>query len=162
MKQVGDFTQWFEMALDVRKNSLYGRLLIAASLSSVLVQPLNCLPFFVHFWGGTEAGKTVGLMLAASVWADPRPGRYIQTFNSTAVGKERSAAFVYNMPLIMDELQIASSRESFDQEIYKLSEGVGKTRGNKAGGVDERLHGVTASSPTGKCPSQGFPVVVGQ
>ena len=76
-------------------------------------------------------------MLAASVWADPRLGRYIQTFNSTAVGKERSAAFVYNLPLIMDELQIASNRESFDQEIYKLSEGVGKTRGNKSGGVDE-------------------------
>lgn len=37
VKQVGDFTRWFEMALDVRKNSLYGRLLIAASLSSVLV-----------------------------------------------------------------------------------------------------------------------------
>lgn len=137
VKQMGDFTEWLEMALDIRQNSLYGRLLIAASLSSILVQPLNCLPFFVHFWGDTEAGKTVGLMLAASVWADPRLGRYIQTFNSTAVGKERSAAFVYNLPLIMDELQIASNRESFDQEIYKLSEGVGKTRGNKSGGVDE-------------------------
>lgn len=155
VKQVGDFTQWLEMALDVRKNSLYGRLLIAASLSSVLVQPLNCLPFFVHFWGGTEAGKTVGLMLAASVWADPRPGRYIQTFNSTAVGKERSAAFVYNMPLIMDELQIASSRESFDQEIYKLSEGVGKTRGNKAGGVDETPTWCNCILTNGEMPITG-------
>ena len=137
VKQVGEYTQWLEMASEIRKTSLFGRILLAASFSSILVQPLNCLPFFVHFWGGTEAGKTVGLMLAASVWADPRLGRYIQTFNSTAVGKERFAAFVCNLPLILDELQITSSRENFDQEIYKLSEGVGKTRGNKAGGVDD-------------------------
>ncbi len=137
VKQIGDYTQWLEMALEIRKSSLFGRILLAASFSSVFVQPLNCLPFFVHLWGGTEAGKTVGLMLAASVWADPRLGRYIQTFNSTAVGKERSAAFVCNLPLIMDELQITSNRENFDQEIYKLSEGVGKTRGNKTGGVDD-------------------------
>ncbi len=155
VQQVGDFPTWLEMALEIRKTSLYGRLLIAASLSSVLVQPLNCLPFFVHFWGGTEAGKTVGLMLAASVWANPRIGRYIQTFNSTAVGKERSAAFVYNLPLIMDELQIASSRENFDSEIYKLSEGTGKTRGNKAGGVDETPTWCNCIITNGEMPITG-------
>lgn len=136
VRSEGDYGTWLDMAREIRKKSIYGRILIAASLASVLVKPLNCLPFFTHFWGGTEAGKTVGLMLAASVWADPRPGRYIQTFNSTAVGKERSAAFVCNLPLIMDELQIAGTRENFDKEIYYLSEGVGRTRGNKTGGVD--------------------------
>ena len=109
---------------------------MAAAFASVLVKPLNCLPFFLHLWGGTEAGKTVGEMLAASVWADPRVGRYIQTFNSTVVGKERAAAFVGNLPLILDELQIAGSQSGFDKDIYMLSEGVGRTRGNKQGGVD--------------------------
>lgn len=137
VKPFGNYDKWLELAKDVRKESIYGRLLMAASVASVLVQPLNCLPFFLHLWGGTEAGKTVGEMLAASVWADPRVGRYIQTFNSTAVGRERAAAFVGNLPLIMDELQIANGQASFDKDIYMLSEGVGRTRGNKQGGVDQ-------------------------
>ena len=53
-------------------------------------------PFFVHLWGvDSGTGKTVGLMLAASVWGDPQIGRYIQTFNSTAVGLEKTAAFQF-------------------------------------------------------------------
>lgn len=136
VKEVGSFETWLQLAKGIRQESIYGRILMAASFASVLVKPLNCLPFFLHLWGGTEAGKTVGEMLAASLWADPRVGRYIQTFNSTFVGKERAAAFVGNLPLIMDELQIANGQGSFDKDIYMLSEGVGRTRGNKVGGVD--------------------------
>lgn len=136
VKTHGSYEKWLELATAIRKESIYGRLLMAASFASVLVKPLNCLPFFLHLWGGTEAGKTVGEMLAASLWADPRMGRYIQTFNSTLVGKERAAAFVGNLPLILDELQIAGTQSSFDKDIYMLSEGVGRTRGNKHGGVD--------------------------
>ena len=76
-------------------------------------------------------------MLATSVWANPEPGRFMHTFNSTAVGREKSAAFVNSMPLIMDELQIVSDKKQFDKDIYMLSEGAGKTRGNKTGGVDK-------------------------
>lgn len=136
VKSSGSYEKWLELAKGIRRESIYGRILMAASFASVLVKPLNCLPFFLHLWGGTEAGKTVGEMLAASLWADPRVGRYIQTFNSTIVGKERAAAFVGNLPLILDELQIANGQSSFDKDIYMLSEGVGRTRGNKQGGVD--------------------------
>ena len=63
-------------------------------------------------------------------------GKYIHTFNSTAVGMEKAAAFCNSMPLILDELQIMANRKSFDEDIMKLAEGVGRTRGNKLGGVD--------------------------
>ena len=72
----------------VRSGNVFPRLILAASFASVLVKPLGGLPFFLHIWGGTEVGKTVGLMLAASVWANPEVGRYIHTFNSTSVGRE--------------------------------------------------------------------------
>lgn len=133
----GNYSDWLEICRDIRQKSLYGRIILAASFASALVKPLSCLPFFVHLWGGTEAGKTVGLMLAASVWANPEMGRFIHTFNSTAVGREKSAAFVNSMPLILDELQIQSDKKQFDKDIYMLSEGVGRTRGNKNGGVDK-------------------------
>jgi len=62
-------------------------------------------------------------------------GKYIQTFNSTAVAQELSAGFVNSMPLILDELQIVKDKKDFDQMIYQLSEGVGRARGQKTGGL---------------------------
>ena len=91
------------------------KILLVAAFASVLVEPCSCLPFFVHVCGGTETGKTVGLMLAASVWANPEMGKYIHTFNSTAVAQELSAGFVNSLPLILDELQIIKDRKDFDQ-----------------------------------------------
>lgn len=131
----GKYEKWLDVAKQSRQGSIYARVVLAASFSSVLAEPLGVLPFFVHFWGGTEAGKTVALMLGASVWADPTMGKYIHTFNSTAVGQEKSAGFVNSMPLIFDELQILADKKSFDNLIYMLSEGIGKSRGNKTGGM---------------------------
>lgn len=135
VKQKGSFEKWLDVAREVRGGSIYGRIVLAASFSSVLVEPCGCLPFFVHLWGGTETGKTVALMLAASVWANPEMGKYIHTFNSTAVAQELSAGFVNSLPLILDELQIQKDKKDFDQLIYQLSEGVGRSRGAKVGGL---------------------------
>lgn len=137
VKAVGSFDKWLELVKKIRKGRVPARIILAASFASAAVKPLSCLAFFVHLWGGTEAGKTVALMLAASVWASPEMGRYIHTFNSTSVGMEKSAAFCNSMPLILDEFQMISSRKGFDEDVMKLAEGVGKTRGNKLGGVDK-------------------------
>lgn len=135
VQETGSYTKWREMALKVRSGGVIGRILLAASFSSVLVGPCNALPFFVHLWGGTEAGKTVALMLAASVWANPKSGKYVRTFNSTQVGQELFAGFVNSMPLILDELQIIGNRQDFDKIIYTLAEGIGRSRGAKTGGL---------------------------
>ena len=82
--------------------------------------------------------NTVGLLLAASVWANPEIGVYIQTFNATEVGKELGAAFCNSLPLIIDELQLVKdNRKDFDRMIYQLSEGVGRARGRKQGGLQK-------------------------
>ena len=133
----GSLEKWLELVRGIRKGGIPARILLAAAFSSALVKPLCGLPFFVHLWGGTEVGKTVGLMLATSVWANPELGRYIHTFNSTAVGREKSAAFVNAMPLVLDELQIVADRKTFDKDIMMLAEGAGRTRGTKSGGIDK-------------------------
>lgn len=132
----GKYDKWLELAKDSRTGNVITRIILASSFASVLVKPLGGLVFFVHLWGASEAAKTVGLLFAASVWADPELGRYAHTFNSTIVGNEKSAAFVNSMPLVIDELQIIRDKKDFDKEIYTLSEGAGRTRGNKNGGVD--------------------------
>lgn len=142
IKEHGSRQKWIDCCKSVRagktKGAVIARVMLAASFASALVKPCNCLPFFVHLWGGSETGKTVGLLLAASVWADPEIGKYIQTFNATDVGKELGAAFYNSLPLILDELQLVKdNRKDFDKMIYQLSEGVGRTRGKKTGGLQK-------------------------
>ena len=138
IKESGDYEIWKEEIRKIRRESVTAKILLAASFASVLVQPLGANPFFVHLWGGESGtGKTVGLMAAASVWANPERGAYIQTFNSTEVGHERLAAFLNSLPVCIDELQLAKDkRGNVNFNVYQLAQGVGRTRGNKNGGVD--------------------------
>lgn len=131
-------TTWLDIAQRLRRESDVAKILLAASFASVLVEPVGALPFFVHIWGiDSGTGKTVGLMLAASVWGNPAVGEYIQTFNGTVVGHEKTAAFLNNLPLILDELQLSrDGRGNLNFDVYKLAQGVGRTRGNRSGGVD--------------------------
>lgn len=138
IKSAGSRQAWLDLARYLRQGNVMARIVLAASFASPLVSPCGSLPFFVHLWGGESGtGKTVALMLAASVWASPEMGRYIQTFNSTVVGREKLAAFLNHLPLIVDELQLAKdSRGKLAFDVYALAEGVGRTRGNKNGGID--------------------------
>lgn len=137
VKMEGSCNAWLYAMQDLRKEKSPGRLFLAASFASAILEPCGLLPFFLHAWGGTETGKTVGLMIAASVWASPRLGDYILTFNSTLVGQEMTASFLNSLPMCIDELQIQSSAgiKDFDKIIYQLTEGVGRTRGAKYGGL---------------------------
>ena len=137
VKSSGSREAWVNVMRNLRSEKSPGRLFLAASFASVILEPCGLLPFFLHAWGGTETGKTVGLMIAASVWACPKLGEYVTTFNSTIVGQEMNAAFLNSLPMCIDELQIQSSSgiRDFDRIIYQLTEGVGRTRGAKTGGL---------------------------
>ena len=142
IQEHGSRESWLDCVRAVRSGKTPGnvvaRIVLAASFASVLVGPCHCLPFFVHLWGGSETGKSLSLVLAASVWANPEIGVYIQTFNATEVGKELGAAFCNSLPLIIDELQLVKdNRKDFDRMIYQLSEGVGRARGRKQGGLQK-------------------------
>lgn len=135
----GNYADWLAEAQKCRTETLTARIMLAASFASPLIAKIGALPFFAHLWGvDSGTGKTVALMLAASVWGNPEVGQYIQTFNATQVGHEKTAAFLNNIPMIIDELQLSKDphgKSRFD--VYQLAQGVGRTRGNKAGGVDK-------------------------
>ena len=143
----GSETKWLETAAEVREMSTTVKIILA----------LNCLPFFVHLWGvDSGTGKTVALMVAASVWGDPAVGAYVKTFDGTVVGMEKTAAFLNNLPFCLDELQLAKDskgRTTFD--VYKLAQGVGRTRGNRSGGVDLTPTWRNCILTTGESPLTG-------
>ena len=139
VKPEGSRNAWLYAMQDLRKEKSPGRLFLAASFASAILEPCGLLSFVLHAWGGTGVGKSVALMIAASVWACPKMGEYISTFNSTSVGQEMTASFLNSLPMCMDELQIQSSAgiRDFDRLIYQLTEGVGRTRGAKTGGLQK-------------------------
>jgi len=150
VSQKGKKAVWKDEIIKVRKYSVPAKIVIAASIASVLVPVCNAQVFFTHLWSSTSGtGKTVALMCAASVWGDPELGKYIQTFNSTQVGQERYAAFLNHLPLMIDELQLGN-RDRFS--VYQLSEGVGRTRGNKTGGIDRTATWANSVIATGETP----------
>ena len=154
IRSQGDYEQWKKTAIECREKSLTARIVLAASFASALIQPLGGLPFFVHLWGvDSGTGKTVALMLAASVWGSPEMGEYIQTFNSTEVGHEKTAAFLNSLPFLIDELQLSKDshgRSRFD--VYRLAQGVGRTRGTKSGGIERTPTWRNTILTTGESP----------
>ena len=159
IKSAGKREKWLEVALAIRKTNIMARIVLAASFASALVSPCGSLPFFVHLWGGESGtGKTVAMMLAASVWGNPEMGRYIQSFNSTKVGQEKLAAFLNHLPLFLDELQIergARGNRTGTFDVYQLAEGVGRTRGTKTGGIDKTPTWANCIITTGESPITG-------
>lgn len=137
IKEVGNYEEWKEVCKKVRQESKVAHLLLASSFASTLNQMLGVLPFVVHIWGGTGTGKTVGLMLAMSVWGNPEVGKLVRTLNATQVALARYAAFVHDIPFAGDELQTIKNRwDSFDNLVMYLTEGVDRGRGKAYGGIE--------------------------
>lgn len=155
VKQAGSLETWLGCVSEIRTGaSVAARIMLASAFASVLVGPLNALPFITHCWSNVSGiGKTVSLMAAGSVWANPRQGEYLKTFNSTNVGIEMMAGFYGDLPLCMDELCLKDGRrEQFDAMIYSYCEGVGRTRGSKNGGLQRTLSWHNCLISTGEEP----------
>lgn len=150
----GSFEDWLKVAKQCRDESVPAHIMLAASFAAPLLKIVGSLPFFVHLWnpvGGS--GKTVCLMLAASIWGNPELGRYIQTLNATQVGMEKTAAFLNQLPYCMDELQLSKDSNGKTKiDVYQLAEGIGRTRGNKSGGVDATSRWHCCFLTTGESP----------
>lgn len=157
IKASGSETAWFKTALECRKMSVTARIMLAASFASPILSLVGSLPFFVHLWGvDSGTGKTVALMLAASVWGNPALGSYIQTFNATQVGQEKTAAFLNHLPYCMDELQLTKdSRGKTNFDVYQLAQGVGRTRAKRNGGVELTPTWSCCFLTTGESPLTG-------
>ncbi len=149
----GDYESWKKKMQDLRQESETLHFMIATAFASTLIEILHINPFIVHLWGKSGTGKTVALMIAMSVWGNPKIGHLVKNLNSTSVGLERLSAFLNNIPFACDELQaIKSKYMNFNELIYSLTQGEGKSRGTIDGGIQEQLKWNCAFLTTGEEP----------
>jgi uncharacterized protein (DUF927 family) len=114
VKAQGDRGKWLEAAEQARRD-LRGRLVLAASFASPLIS-LTGTNIFVGNCGARAArGKNGRAVSRGKRWGDPRI--LTKTFNSTAVGLERIAAFFHSLPLTLDELQTIKDKFSIMQML---------------------------------------------
>ncbi len=134
----GNYEEWKEEMRKLRQKSKTLRFMMAASFASPLVEIFKINTFIVHLWGKSGNGKTLTEMVCASIWGNPSKGKLLVTLNSTEVALERLLNFFRNLPLFLDELQITKEKDSnYDKLVYLLTEGKGRDRGTKDGGLQE-------------------------
>lgn len=150
---------WYEHIKEIRRSGrIEPKFMLAASFASILVNVLGGLPFFVDLWGETEGGKTVTLMVAASVWANPSESRYIGDFKTTDVALEAKADMLNNLPMILDDTSKLSARirDNFEGIVYDLCSGKGKSRSNKELGINRENRWSLAILTNGERPLQSY------
>lgn len=138
----GSVDIWMDLILQIRETTRIHyepQLVMAGAFASVLIKPLNMLPFILNVFGGSGKGKTVALMLAASIWADPGENRYITDALSTQNAFEIREDILNNLPLMIDDFSKIQDRfdNGFQDLIYMLCSGRGKARSNIDLGLNE-------------------------
>ena len=159
IEQKGSREIWYTHIKELRRaGRIETKFLLAASFSSILVSLLGGLPFIVDLWGETEGGKTVSLMVAASVWANPGENRYIGDFKTTDVALEAKADMLNNLPMILDDTSKVSARirDNFEGFIYDLCSGKGKSRSNKELGINRENRWNMVTLTNGERPIQSY------
>ena len=159
IKEHGDINIWTDHVKKLRASGkMEIKVMLAASFASILLEPCDLLPFIVDLWGETEGGKTVTLMLAASVWADPSNNAYISDYKTTDTALEARADMLNSLPLILDDTSKVSGRLKQNMEglIYDICSGKGKSRSNKALGINRENTWQLATLTCGEKPLQEY------
>lgn len=148
--QNGTMERWIEHMAPHRSREKF-RFILAASFAAPLLRIVKQRIFFVYNWGGSKGGKTAALKAALSVWGDPE--RLMVNFNATQVGLERTAAFYCDLPLGIDERQLAGNNQgALEKIVYMIASGTGKIRGAKSGGIQTVHQWRTVALATGEEP----------
>lgn len=136
----GHRDKWYSLVKEIRARKQTEVLInIAASFASVLVEPCGALPFIVSLWGGTGIGKTVVLMLATSIWADPSEGAYMTDAKATNTAMEIRLNILNSLPMTLDDMAQVKNQydEDFSQLIYRWCAGKGRDRSNASLGLNK-------------------------
>lgn len=139
IRKGGKREKWYELVKSIRATDrLEPKIYIASAFASVLIEPLNALPFIINLWGDTGKGKTVALMLAASIYAYPGNNEYVTDPKSTITALETRTNFLNNFPVLIDDMSQIKNKfdDDFSTLVYFLCSGKGKERSNVNLGIN--------------------------
>lgn len=134
----GKLEEWTDFFKERRKYNNISRIVMASAVTSILLKDIKQNGFTVHIWGESEFGKTVCCMVGQSIFGNPSQtgGKGIGiNFNLTNAGLEYSLNTYNNIPLFINEMQHQKDATDYDKLLFLISEGKGRTRATKSGGL---------------------------
>lgn len=149
----GSLDTWTSFISKFRNNVKF-RFMLAASAAAPLLKILDQRSFVLYNWGSSRSGKTAALKAALSIWGMPE--EILGSFNTTQVGLEYMAALFNDLPLGLDERQLAGQlqfqQEKLENIVYMITSGRGRWRGKKDGGLQKVQFWRTIVIATGEEP----------
>jgi len=133
-KPHGTWEGWAE-AMQLVTNFPLMYIAMYAGACAPLLKLLRLPGFVVDFSGETSGGKTTALRFAASVWGKPSESypTAMYSWDATKVWIERTAGFLHNLPLVLDETKRARHPRIVRDVIYDFCQGQGRGRGSVDG-----------------------------
>lgn len=150
-EQRGTLEEWKALMQPFREKDKF-RFILAAGFAAPLLKLVKTRTFVVYNWGDSKGGKTAALKAALSAWGVPQD--LMVNFNITQVALEHTAEFFSDLPLGVDERQLAgnNNQNQLEKFIYMLSSEIGKGRGTKTGGLQQISKWKTVALMTGEEP----------
>jgi putative DNA primase/helicase len=105
-------------------------LAVCSALAGPLLALLDADGGGFHILGDSSSGKSIALLVAASVWGKPRD--FLRTWNATSTGLEGMATVRNDTLLVLDEIGEAKPQD-IGGIIYALGNGTGRQRGKVSG-----------------------------
>lgn len=132
----GDYNIWREFSIKALQYPL-PKVMVGAAYASLLLDKLGINGFSTHIWGESGRGKTILMMLAASVYGNPDSKRgIIRNGETTANGIEPVLDFSGDCAVFFDELTCLTT-DQISSMVYKHAQGQGKTRMTRAANLQK-------------------------
>lgn len=143
MTKRGSMAAWTERYSRVRAFGTAARMALAASFAAPIARTLGVRPCWLFVCGPSRSGKTALAKFAMSVWGDPE--KLKRTFNTTINGVLAHFNHITDLPLHLDEQQVADGKSDSDSStkldlsrlVYAVECGVGRSRATNTGASAE-------------------------
>lgn len=140
----GSMSEWLDEVKAIRRSGkIEINMMLLSAFASVLVPMVNILPSIVNIHGTTGGGKTVTLMLCASIYGNPNEnGGYIMKASSTATAFESKISLFNNLPLLVDDFANIKTygrdkNDSLQNLMYNVTSGRNNDRSNQNLGLNQ-------------------------
>lgn len=151
-RRSGTLAGWQEAA-EVLRDHPRAALGIYAAIAAPLLRVVGVPPFTMDWAGETSRGKSTTVKVGASVWGSPD---LVRSWDATPVAIEQLAGTLFGLPLILDETKRARSHDDVAEVLYAVSQGQGRHRGARNGGLRETVEWSTVVMSTGEQPITTF------
>ncbi|MDA0524218.1 DUF927 domain-containing protein [Methanococcoides alaskense] len=128
----GTFENWIKGMNGILSEPIV-RFKIYAAMSAMILNLVGVDSFFVDDSGESSTGKTTTSSVAFSAIGNPKDLKW--SADTTVVGAEKMAELFCDLPFYLDETSVQKNQDMLTALIYMISNGKGKLRGKKEGGL---------------------------